>query len=88
VKGAASCKEYVKNRLAAAAQIERIPVVAGKGIRAVDVVEQGDDYSKLLEEVLYQTSRSLIQINIEMRYAMGYADGMAPASGRKGNDGS
>lgn len=70
MKGAGPCAEYAGQRLASIEQIERIPGVAEKGFRAI----KSGDGATVDENRLYRVSRSLIQIDIEMYYATGYAE--------------
>lgn len=72
MKGAGACAEYAKQRLAAIGQIERVPRAAEKGFK---VIKSGQKSSVAFDEgPLYMSARSLVQIDVEMRYAMGYAD--------------
>jgi len=79
MKSAGACAAYARQRLSAIGQIDRIPRVAEAGFQAI---RSGDRPGEIFDESpLFRLSRSLIQINIEMRYAMGYADALGKKLG-------
>jgi hypothetical protein len=75
VKGAGGCKEYVDQAKAALHEVEKIPVVSEAGFKVIDRLGNIDTIvgAKAMETALYKGSRKLIQINMEMRFAAGYA---------------
>lgn len=83
VPGAGGCTEYVGQARAVLQQVERIPGVADRGFRVIDTLANIDTTvgEKAMETSLYKGSRSLIQINIETHYAVGYADYLASKLG-------
>jgi hypothetical protein len=79
VKGAGGCTEYVDQAKAALHQVEKIPGVAEAGFKVIDTLGDSDTTAgeKAMETSLYKGTRKLIQINMEMRFAAGYADNLA-----------
>jgi len=83
VKGAGGCKEYVDQARTALHEVQKIPVVSEAGFKVIDRLGNSDTTVgyKVMETALYRGSRKLIQINMEMRFAAGYADYLATGLG-------
>jgi len=63
--------------------VQKIPVVSEAGFKVIDRLGNSDTTVgyKVMETALYRGSRKLIQINMEMRFAAGYADYLATGLG-------
>jgi hypothetical protein len=79
MKGAKACSEYLRQRLDAMEQVERIPGLAEEGFKVVEISDTAGERPD--ERALYEATRSLIQVSMETRYAMGYADAIKAGLG-------
>lgn len=74
MRGAGACSEYLRQRLDAMEQVEKIPGLVEEGSSIVKAA--GYAGARPDENRLYETTRSLIQVSMETRYATGYADSL------------